>query len=152
MSITLRRAHTDDVDRIGHPRDSMFREMGISEDVVAAASAPARDWLASALADGRYVGVLAHEKGAVVGGVGVLWLDLPPNMHTTVPRRGYLLNMYIEPSHRRRGLARRLIEESLAVCRASGVDSVSLHASDAGRPLYEALGFTATTEMRISLP
>lgn len=151
MSITLRRADTDDVDLIGHHRDSMFRDMGIAEEVVTAASAPARVWLACALADGRYLGVLAQKDGAVVGGVGVLWLDLPPNMHTTVSRRGYLLNMYVEPSHRRRGLARRLIEECLSVCRANGVDFVSLHASDAGRPLYEALGFTATNEMRISL-
>ena len=82
----------------------------------------------------------------------VLWLDLPPNMHTTVPRRGYLLNMYVEPTHRRRGLARVLVDEALFVCRASGVDAVSLHASDAGRPLYEALGFTSTNEMRITLP
>ncbi|MFN8098066.1 MAG: GNAT family N-acetyltransferase [Dermatophilaceae bacterium] len=152
MPLTLRRATIDDVGLIGHHRDSMFRDMGIAEEVISAASAPARVWLAAALTDGRYVGVLAQDEGVVVGGVGVLWLDLPPNMHTTVPRRGYLLNMYVEPTHRRRGLARVLVDEALFVCRASGVDAVSLHASDAGRPLYEALGFTSTNEMRITLP
>ena len=49
--------------------------------------------------------------------------------------------MYTEPEHRRRGLARRLMAEMIAWCRAAGLGSVSLHASDAGRPLYEALGF-----------
>ncbi len=151
MPITLRRATIADVDVIGHHRDSMFRDMGIDEAVVRAASGPARAWLAGALADGRYAGVLAESDGAVVGGVGVLWLDLPPNMHTTLPRRGYVLNLYVEATQRRRGLARRLIAEALEVCRASGVDTVSLHASDAGRPLYEALGFAATNEMRLDL-
>jgi hypothetical protein len=35
--------------------------------------------------------------------------------------------------------------------RQQGYDTVSLHASDYGRPLYEALGFKATNEMRLQL-
>lgn len=151
MPITLRRATGDDAPLIGHHRDAMFTEMGIAADVVTAASGSAREWVAAALTDGRYVGILATDGDLVVGGVGVLWLDLPPNMHTTLPRRAYLLNMYVEPSHRGQGLARRLMGEALSVCRASGVDAVSLHASEAGRALYASLGFTPTTEMRISL-
>ena len=46
------------------------------------------------------------------GGVGVCWLDLPPNTQTTVDRRAYLLNMYVSPEYRGRGLARRLVEEA----------------------------------------
>mgnify|MGYP003548309000 CR=1 FL=1 len=45
----------------------------------------------------------------------------------------------------------QLVDEALGVCRESGVTAVSLHASDAGRPLYESLGFVATNEMRLSL-
>jgi hypothetical protein len=33
---------------------------------------------------------------------------------------------------------------------AQGYDRVLLHASDAGRPLYESLGFVPTNEMRYS--
>jgi GNAT superfamily N-acetyltransferase len=51
----------------------------------------------------------------------------------------------------RRGLARRLMDTMLAWCRAQGMHSIYLHASDHGRPLYESLGFTATNEMRIVL-
>ena len=36
-------------------------------------------------------------------------------------------------------------------CRAQGFDCVCLHASDAGRPLYEQLGFQPTNEMRLNL-
>ena len=36
-------------------------------------------------------------------------------------------------------------------CRAEGFNSVNLHASVDGRPLYEQLGFEATNEMRLGL-
>ena len=40
------------------------------------------------------------------------------------------------------------MRELLSWCRANGVESVVLHASPEGRPLYEQLGFTPTNEMR----
>ncbi len=43
--------------------------------------------------------------------------------------------MYTEPSHRRGGLARRLMEEMIGWCRA----------------LYASLGFTPTNEMSLGL-
>ena len=36
-------------------------------------------------------------------------------------------------------------------CRAEGFASVSLHASDAGRLVYEPLGFQPSNEMKLSL-
>ena len=56
-----------------------------------------------------------------------------------------------EPEFRRQGLARRLMVTAIAWCRDQGLRSVSLHASDFGRPLYEDLGFRQTNEMRLSL-
>ena len=38
--------------------------------------------------------------------------------------------------------------EIISWSRKTGIDSLVLHASDEGRPLYEKLGFIATTEMR----
>jgi GNAT superfamily N-acetyltransferase len=59
--------------------------------------------------------------------------------------------MYTEPEYRRRGLARKLMEIMIAWCKQEAFGSVLLHASDEGRPLYEALGFVATNEMRLKL-
>ncbi|HSB61454.1 MAG TPA: GNAT family N-acetyltransferase, partial [Vicinamibacteria bacterium] len=63
----------------------------------------------------------------------------------------WVLNMYTEPAFRRQGLARQVLEEILAWCREQGLRSVFLHASRAGRPLYESLGFEPTSEMRVVL-
>jgi hypothetical protein len=40
-------------------------------------------------------------------------------------------------------------DEVIADAQATGLASLVLHASDAGRPLYERLGFVATNEMRL---
>ena len=39
----------------------------------------------------------------------------------------------------------------IAWCREQGFATLYLHASDAGRPLYEQLGFEPTNEMRLEL-
>lgn len=62
-----------------------------------------------------------------------------------------VVNVYTDPSHRRQGIARKLMEVIIDWCRSEGFGSVLLHASDEGRPLYESLGFTPTNEMRLML-
>jgi len=41
------------------------------------------------------------------------------------------------------------METARAWCREKRIDTVILHASPAGRRLYESMGFTATNEMRL---
>jgi GNAT superfamily N-acetyltransferase len=65
--------------------------------------------------------------------------------------RGFVLNMYTEPAYRRRGLAKQVLESIIAWCREQGFKAVLLHASDAGRGLYEQMGFEPTNEMRLLL-
>ena len=87
----------------------------------------------------------------VVAGAGLWLMDWPAHMLGSSGRRGNILNVYTEPSFRRRGLARKLIEAALDWCKANGIDFVILHASPEGRALYESLGFQASNEMRIRL-
>ncbi len=61
------------------------------------------------------------------------------------------MNVYTEKSYRRLGLAKHLVETAMEWCRGHGVDVMALHASAAGRPMYEAMGFKSTNEMRIQL-
>jgi GNAT superfamily N-acetyltransferase len=45
------------------------------------------------------------------------------------------------PEYRRQGLARRLMEDSIASAERRGIRTLKLDATDEGRPLYEGLGF-----------
>lgn len=75
------------------------------------------------------------------GGEGDIFLD----------RRAWLAGIYIAPRYRRRGIARALTQAAIDWCREQGCASIGLRASDAGRPLYESLGFAPVSEMELRL-
>jgi GNAT superfamily N-acetyltransferase len=62
--------------------------------------------------------------------------------------QGVILNVYTEPSWRRRWLAAALMQRILDWAAANGVKSLVLHPSADGRPPYEKPGFERTNEMR----
>jgi GNAT superfamily N-acetyltransferase len=66
-------------------------------------------------------------------------------------RRATILNVYVYPGFRRKGIARRLMQTMIDWCRKESFAVVYLHASKDGKPLYEELGFEPTTEMRLKL-
>ncbi|ALW90215.1 acetyltransferase [Deinococcus actinosclerus] len=130
----------------------MFVDMGSDPTRLAAVHDAGVAWHARTLASGTYTGLLIEGGGEVIAGAGILWTDLPPNADTTATTRAYVLNVYVQPEHRGQRLARALMQAALAECRARGVDIVTLTASDAGRPTYEALGFTPQAELKLLIP
>ncbi len=104
-------------------------------------------WVRERLIDGRYVGWLTSEERHVVAGAGVLFMDFPPHWMDPEPVRAYLLNVYVDPAFRGRGLARELLDVAMNDARQRGIKVMSLHASEFGRPLYERNGFKSTNEM-----
>lgn len=148
----LRLASTLDTAAIARHRRLMFDEMGLARG--AALERVERETRAAvehAMIEGYYRHWFAVADGEIVAGAGVIvarWLPMPDEPALA---RATVLNVYTEPAFRNRGLARRLMHTVIEWCRADGLASVQLHASDAGRPLYEALGFKATNEMRLSL-
>lgn len=113
-------------------------------------------YFARAIPEGSYVAWVAQHRdasGEIVGGAGLQLRELLPRPHPEQTRlmrgpQALILNVFTERSWRRRGVAEALMRELLAWCRDNGVESVVLHASNEGRPLYEKLGFRPTNEMR----
>jgi ribosomal protein S18 acetylase RimI-like enzyme len=147
--LKTRMATAADASLITRHRRRMFVDAGRRDDQVLQIMADAHEpWVVKAINEGRYLGWLTEDEGQVVAGAGLLLLDWPP--HPLDPRstvRGYLLNVYVEPSHRRRKLASNLIEMALAEATRRGIRVVALHSTDEGRALYEANGFRPTNEM-----
>lgn len=131
----------------------MFKDMKELDESGAAIIANAsEDHLAALIEAREYFGFLAEQDGEVAGGGGVWLRPLLPRPGTPQGSlEAYVLNVYIEPEHRRRGVARAILEAIMDWCRERRVARISLHASAEGRPLYESLGFENTNEMRIKL-
>ena len=145
----LRLATADDAAVVAQQRAAMFRDyLKIPAADAAAIEAASEPLLAEMLGRGQYFAWLIELEGRAVAGGGVL-------LRRLLPRPGgldggeeaYILNVYTEPEHRRRGLARVVMSAIIDWCAAREVAVVSLHASDDGRPLYESLGFAPTSEM-----
>ena len=153
MEIHIRKAGIEDLKHILHHRRAMFEEMGFRDTAMLdRVEDLSREYFSEALLIGTYSGWLAEElNGQIAGGGGIVvaaWPGYPGENHA---ERGWILNMYTEPGARRCGVAKRLLDVMIEWCRIKGFSAVSLHASSAGRPLYETVGFQPTNEMMFKL-
>jgi ribosomal protein S18 acetylase RimI-like enzyme len=149
--VTTRPVGPDDLDLICRHREEMFRASnapGRSDELLRTMTASFRGWIEPRLRDGSYFGYIAEDGGAAVGGIGLMIIDWPPHpSHPNQDKRGYVLNVFVEPSHRRRGLAKMLMDLGEAEIARRGVAFAVLHATRMGRPLYEQTGWSQTAEM-----
>jgi ribosomal protein S18 acetylase RimI-like enzyme len=137
-----------DAELIGEQRRQMFVDSGQGNDErLNVVTEKFVSWVRERLIDGRYIGWLTEENGRVVAGAGVFLMDFPPHWMDPEPLRAYLLNVYVDPEFRGRGLARQLLEMAVNDAQRRGIKVVSLHASKFGKPLYERNGFKPTNEM-----
>jgi predicted N-acetyltransferase YhbS len=60
---------------------------------------------------------------------------------------GWVGGVAVLPEHGRRGLGRALTQRAMDELRRGGTSAILLHATEAGRPLYERMGFAAEGEV-----
>ena len=110
---------------------------------------------------GTYVGWLAAPAAnaqAIIAGAGIALRDSLPSprkvngrtVGVTTGKLGLVINVFTEPEWRRRGVGKLLLQQAVDWSREQRLDRLILHASDAGRPLYEKVGFVPTNEMRLA--
>jgi ribosomal protein S18 acetylase RimI-like enzyme len=135
----IRTATTDDAYTIARMRQAMWDEMSPDNPAPREYRESLFVYWHEMLHSGRAVGWIAEAGGAI--GVAMLLIhDHPPRPHGAI-RRGYVTNVYVAPEHRRRGVARRLMETVIAYGREHGLQRLELRTSDMGRDLYESVGF-----------
>jgi GNAT superfamily N-acetyltransferase len=155
IELPLRPAVQSDIPFLVFARHAMFEEMFTLEN-------RAFDPAELSLMDGIFrQTLLAHlgeedQQGWVVEAAGqpvacamVYMMRLLPAPGRLDRLQPLLHNVYTLTEYRKQGHARRLVEAALAWCKAQGYSGMVLHASQAGRPLYESLGFKQTSEMGI---
>ena len=152
--LASRSATPADAALIASHRHAMFSSMGgFDESVLDTLRRASEPWTARMIEAGKYLGWIFSEDQIPIASAGLVILDWPPHpFDPTGETRAYLLNVFVDRAHRRRGLARSLIELCLAEARRRNIRVVSLHASREGAPLYEQLGFKPTNEMLLHFP
>ena len=149
----VRPATLADIDDLVRHRIGMFTDMGVPLDVKALDPA-FRVWLGEMMPAGTYRAWLAEaaDDGEVAGGGGITILPWPPGPRYVGDRLAFVYNVYTEPMHRRRGLARLIMDTIHAWCRDAGITSMALNASGDGKPLYESMGYAESPSPMMFLP
>lgn len=153
----VREAVEIDIPVLAHHRAAMFRDMGkLASHKVPGLERETATYLAGALPRGDYLAWVAEDAGAaIIGGAGVQLRPLlprprPDSDDLELGPEAIVLNVYVEPHWRRRGVADALMRALLSALHARDIRRVVLHASKEGRRLYERLGFVPTNEMLLS--
>ena len=147
--LETRRATVADAELITHHRKAMFADMrDAPEPVLEEMARHFKPWVRRMLANGKYAGWIISDGERDIASAGLLVLDWAPHfLDPAGEQRGYVLNVFVEPEYRRRGLAQALMTECMDEARRRGIRVVALHASKKGQPVYEKLGFTKSNEM-----
>ncbi len=141
----LRPATHLDRDTLVDHRIRMFQDMGLTFDATAMADLFG-PWVTEMMAAGVYRGWVVEDGNAgIVAGGGITIIPWPPGPRYPGGRLAFVYNVYTDPSHRNHGLARRIMDTIHAWCREEGIQCLAMNASDAGRPLYESMGYSVTT-------
>ncbi len=144
----IRLAVPEDAATLARQRYRMSNETGRADNSDLRASINAFEhWAAEMLRQGKYIGWLTMFEDQAIAGAGLLILDWPPCALDPLPYRGYLLNMYVNPEHRRKRLASTMIDAALAEARRRKIRVVALHATETGQAVYANAGFRRTNEM-----
>ena len=151
----LREASVADIATLVRHRRLMFEDMAaagaeaLSVHGFDAMDARYAEQLRAQLRDGKQRAWVVELEGRIVASGAVLFSEWLPRPNDLTERLAYLHSVFTEPEYRRRGLARRIVQTALAVCREMGLRRLTLHASAAGRPMYVSMGFLPTNEMRL---
>ncbi|MBS7622199.1 GNAT family N-acetyltransferase [Candidatus Bathyarchaeota archaeon] len=154
QKFTLREATLDDVQILVRQRRLMWVEVANARDEKAldAMDEAYRRYIEKMMPSGMFKAwVIEDENGRVVAGGGLAVYEQPPRPQDDTLRYVYVHSIYTEPEYRRRGFARKILNRIVQYCRENGFKTLTLHAVEASRPLYESFGFKPTTEMRMFL-
>ena len=152
----IRPATVDDRETLARHRCEMFKDMGVlredAYDQLAEASAA---YFSELMPRGEYVAWLVEPEdspGIVVAGGGMHLRRILPRpdaegaLQAPGPQ-GLIVNFYTEKEWRGRGLATLVMRTIIEWSKENGVVGLVLHPSEKARPLYEGLGFAASSEM-----
>ena len=99
--------------------------------------------------NGDQVTVLALDGDIVAGCASMSFMRIMPTFSHPTGKRAHLMNVYTRSEYRRQGIARNMVNMLIDETWKRGATEISLDATKMGRPLYESLGFTNSTECMV---
>jgi ribosomal protein S18 acetylase RimI-like enzyme len=150
----IRKAGREDEDLLVRHYRAVWESYGVPDEFIRMdAEHVVLDFIEDGRARYQLAGFLAVVNDRVIGSTACQLHRLPyPDV--TVPnfrKFGYIWHVFVEADARRQGVASLLVQAAVAYLGAIGCTKAVLHASDAGEPVYQRLGFQIAKEMRLDI-
>lgn len=143
MNLTYKRATPEDIDILVKTRTEVLRAANklCADTDMSEVERQSYRYYQKALCDGSHIAYLVFDENCCIGTGGVSFFQVMPTWHNPSGNRAYIMNMYTDPKYRRKGIACKTLDMLVKDARSKGISSISLEATDMGRPLYEKYGF-----------
>ena len=93
------------------------------------------------IGDGTHTAFVCEHGSQIIGTVGITVFEIMPTTKYPNGKASRLMNMYVEPFYRNRGIAKELLNLVIAYAENHQIGEVMLNPSQMGRSLYENYGF-----------
>ena len=90
---------------------------------------------------GICVAWIMEENGKIAGSGAITLTSMTPTPIKLNYITAYLHSVYVTKEFRGKSMAKLLLKEVENYCKENGIGEISLKASDAGKPIYESVGY-----------
>jgi ribosomal protein S18 acetylase RimI-like enzyme len=142
--INYRRANIDDVEFLIDIRVRFLNELynHPEDDETEILRKALQEYFSEAIPSNDFIAWLAEYNGKIIGTSGMVVWQMPARYGGLESGKlGYILNLYIIPEARRKGIYTRLLNELIEEAKSSGLTYLHLHVSEDGINIYRKAGF-----------
>ncbi|MBC2604339.1 GNAT family N-acetyltransferase [Puniceicoccus vermicola] len=141
-------ATVQDLPSIADLRFRMFDEIGTTGQLTDNFLSKTINFYTSEYENKVCIHVVSESDNSIIGCAGgLIRKDEFLQASFKQPNYGYLMDVYVLPNFRRKGVARSMIEMLWGWFEASNISTVNLDASRLSGDLYEKLGFKSSIQM-----
>ncbi len=156
--LIIRKATLEDVDELVKLRMELLREISevnehytakLNDDYIAKLADAIREYFTDKIPENEFLAWVAEDKGKIIASSGLVFHEKPPIHGNLTGREAYIMNMYTVPAWRNKGLATNLLKEIIKFIKETNVQRIRLHATEAGKKIYEKMGFISDSSEMI---